>query len=68
MQRILINKPPKEQRMKTYTVTVTVSVTRAISADSEEELRDLILNGCTDIDEELNSADYQIDIIDVEDE
>ena len=54
--------------MKTYTVTVTVSVTRSISAESEEELRDLILNGCTDIDDDLNSADYQIDIIDVEDE
>ena len=59
---------PKERYMKTYTVTVTVSVTRAISAESEEELRDLILNGCTDIDDDLNSADYQIDIIDVEDE
>ena len=54
--------------MKTFTVTVTVSVTRSISAESEEELRDLILNGCTDIDEELNCADYQIEIIDVEDE
>ena len=54
--------------MKTYTVTVTVSVTRAISAESEEELHDLILNGCTDIDDDLSCADYQIDIIDVEDE
>ncbi len=55
--------------MKTYTVTVTVSVTRSISAESEEELRDLILNGCTDIDDDLNSAaDYQIEIVDVEDE
>jgi hypothetical protein len=54
--------------MKTYTVTVTVSVTRSISAESEEELRDLILNGCTDIDDDLNSADYQIDVIDVEEE
>jgi hypothetical protein len=54
--------------MKTYTVTVSVSVTRAISAESEEELRDLILNGCTDVDDDLNSADYQIDIIDVEEE
>jgi hypothetical protein len=68
MQRILLNKPPKEQRMKTYTVTVSVSVTRAISAGSEEELRDLILNGCTEIDDDLNYADYPIDIIDVEDE
>ena len=54
--------------MKTYTVTVTVSVTRAISAEDEWELRALICNGCTDIDAELNSADYQIDIIDVEEE
>ena len=54
--------------MKTFTVTVSVSVTRSISAESEEELRDLILNGCTEIDDDLNYADYQIDIIDVEDE
>lgn len=54
--------------MKTFTVTVSVSVTRAISAESEEELRDLILNGCTEIDDDLNYADYQIDIINVKDE
>ena len=54
--------------MKTYTVTVTVSVTKVISAEDEWELRALICNGCTEIDDDLNYADYQIDIINVEDE
>jgi hypothetical protein len=54
--------------MKTYTVTVTVSVTRAISAESVQELEDLIFNGETEIDDDLRNADYQIDVISVEDE
>lgn len=54
--------------MKTYTVTVTVSVTRSISAESVQELEDLILNGETEIDDDLRHADYQIDVLSVEDE
>jgi hypothetical protein len=54
--------------MKTYTVTVTVSVTRSISAESVQELEDLILNGETEIDDDLRHADYQIDVISVDDE
>lgn len=33
-----------------------------------QELEDLILNGETEIDDDLRNADYQIDIINVEDE
>jgi hypothetical protein len=54
--------------MKTYTVTVTVSVTRASTAESVQDLEDLIFNGETEIDDDLRNADYQIDVISVEDE
>lgn len=60
--------PHHYYRKETYTVTVTVSVTRAISAESVQELEDLIFNGETEIEDDLRNADYQIDVISVEDE
>jgi aspartate/glutamate racemase len=52
--------------MKTFTFTVTVSTVISIDADSADEAVDLIMNGCTDVEDLLNCADYQIDLIDEE--